>query len=88
MAQAIVIGMIDKQQQPDTTANWNFNVAFFGADVGPTVEDSATITINVDSNVTLAAIGTKLAAAVRANATQKGLTIPANKVFIPSYSQA
>ena len=92
MARAIVL-QIDGDIVPAAgdTDDVRFLVRFAGADLVPIVgssrdNDYVTVNLNLVSDTT-AQIGTKIANAVRARATERGFTIPNNQGLAPTWAK-
>lgn len=64
-----------------------YHFAFYGADVPGTL-DYADISIDTNAGTVLSTVPSLIAAAVRALATSRGYTVPANKVLMPTYGVA
>lgn len=70
-----------------STYTHTYNVAYYGADV-PGGLDFSDVSINTNNSTTLASIPGLIAVAIRADATNRGYTVAAGKVLLPTYQVA
>lgn len=86
-AMVLSIGDTGVYQDPPNAAiiRWNFNVVFEGGDVPGTFQKD-TVSISVSSTTTPSQLSAAVVAAVQADATAKGFTVPAGSTLMPNYS--
>lgn len=85
LTKIIMKSIAEVYDNPDGTSSWVINMQMWGGNIDQAIEQNFQVTVAVDDD-TISQIATKIAAAARAYATQNGITIQANKIYLNSYT--
>ena len=85
MAFAIAVRQAEIYWDGGNTYHVNLNVTYLGADVGAINQGTNIMAVEISVPLTLSITSAVIATAIRADATNRGLSIPANDIVMQGY---